>query len=67
MPELDIDASAPEVADLFNCNQARRAVERLDALRRDQDLVVQESLDRLVAVRARATDCAGGASRNCCR
>lgn len=54
MPELDIDASAREVADLFNCNQARRAVERLDALRRDQDLVVQESLDRLVAVRTRA-------------
>ena len=53
MPELDIDASAREVTDLLNRGQTRQAVERLDALRQDQDLVVQESLDRFVAVRAR--------------
>ena len=53
MPELDIDASAREVADLLNRGQTRQAVERLDALRQDQELVVQESLDRFVAVRAR--------------
>jgi len=52
MPELDIDASAREVANLLNRGQTRQAVERLDALRQDQDLVVQESLDRFVAVRA---------------
>lgn len=52
MPELDIDAAAREVADLLNGNQTRRAVERLDALRHNQELVVQESLDRFVAVRA---------------
>lgn len=53
MPELDIDASAREVADLLNQGQIRQAAERLETLRRDQALVVQESLDRLVAVRAR--------------
>lgn len=53
MPELDIDASAREVADLLNRGQTRQAVKRLDALRQGQDLVVQESLDRFVAVRAR--------------
>lgn len=34
MPELDIDASAREVADLLNRSQTHQAVERLDALRR---------------------------------
>lgn len=53
MPGLDIDASAREVANLLNRGQTRQAVERLDALRQDQELVVQESLDRFVAVRAR--------------
>lgn len=53
MPELDIDASAREVADLLNQGQIRQAAERLETLRQDQALVVQESLDRLVAVRAR--------------
>ena len=53
MPELDIDASAREVADLLNQGQVRQAAERLETLRQDQALVVQESLDRLVAVRAR--------------
>ena len=53
MPELDIDASAREVADLLNRSQTRQAVERLDALRQGQELVLQESLDRFVAARAR--------------
>ncbi|SDR23214.1 XVIPCD domain-containing protein [Pseudoxanthomonas sp. CF125] len=53
MPELDIDASAREVADLLNQGQIRQAAERLETLRQNQALVVQESLDRLVAVRAR--------------
>ena len=52
MPELDIDASAREVADLLNRSQTRQAVERLDALRQGQELVLQESLDRFVAARA---------------
>jgi len=53
MPELDIHASAREVADLLNCNRSAYALERLDALRQGQSQVVQEALDRLVAVEAR--------------
>lgn len=53
MPELDIHASAREVADLFNCNRTRQAVERLDTLREGQSLVVQEALDRFIAVDTR--------------
>ncbi|WP_082559564.1 MULTISPECIES: XVIPCD domain-containing protein [unclassified Lysobacter] len=52
MPELDINASADEVVALLNRGQNREAAARLDALRLDQDAVVQESLDRYVAVRA---------------
>ncbi|MEA9712069.1 XVIPCD domain-containing protein [Xanthomonas campestris] len=52
MPELDINASADEVARLFNQGQAREASMRLDALRQDQSLLVQEALDRSVASRA---------------
>lgn len=52
MPELDISASADEVVGLLNQNRARDAASRLDTLRQDQSLVVQESLDRLVATRA---------------
>ncbi|MEA9482747.1 hypothetical protein VC290_20935 [Xanthomonas campestris] len=52
MPELDINASADEVARLFNQGQAREAAMRLDALRQDQSLLVQEALDRSVASRA---------------
>ena len=53
MPELDIHASAREVADLLNCNRTAAAVDRLAALRQGQSLVVQEALDRYVAVEAR--------------
>ncbi len=53
MPELDIHASAREVVDLLECNQNRRAIDRLDALREGQPLVVQEALDRYIATRAR--------------
>ena len=53
MPELDIHASAREVADLLNCNRTADAVDRLAALRQGQSLVVQEALDRYVAVDAR--------------
>ena len=53
MPELDIHASAREVADLLNCNRTADAVERLDALRAGQSLAVREALDRYVAVEAK--------------
>ncbi|MEO6519578.1 MAG: XVIPCD domain-containing protein [Pseudoxanthomonas sp.] len=53
MPELDIHASAREVVDLLECNQNRRAIDRLDALREGQPLVVQEALDRYIATGAR--------------
>ncbi len=53
MPELDIHASAREVVDLLECNQNRRAIDRLDALREGQPLVVQEALDRYIATIAR--------------
>ena len=53
MPELDIHASAREVADLLNCNRTAAAVDLLDELRQGQSLVVQEALDRYVAVEAR--------------
>ena len=52
MPELDINASANEVVALLNQGQNREAAARLDALRQDQGVVVQEALDRYVAVRA---------------
>lgn len=52
MPELDLHASAREVADLLNCNRTADALERLDALRQNQSLVVREALDRLIAVEA---------------
>ncbi|WP_115004128.1 XVIPCD domain-containing protein [Xanthomonas campestris] len=52
MPELDINASADEVARLFNQGQTREASMRLDALRQDQSLLVKEALDRSVASRA---------------
>ncbi|WP_231118092.1 XVIPCD domain-containing protein [Lysobacter silvisoli] len=51
MPELDINASADEVVALLNRGQNREAAARLDALRQDQSVVVQEALDRYVAVR----------------
>ncbi len=53
MPELDIEASAREVAALLNPRQIRQASERLDALRDGQSLVVQEALDRMIATNAR--------------
>lgn len=52
MPELNIDTSANEVVALLNQGRAREAAAQLDALRRDQSPVVQEALDRYVAVRA---------------
>jgi hypothetical protein len=52
MSELDIDASANEVVTLLDRGQAREAASRLDALRRDQAPVVQEALDRTIAMRA---------------
>ncbi|KRD74796.1 XVIPCD domain-containing protein [Lysobacter sp. Root983] len=52
MPEFDINASAEQVAILFNQGRGVDAVARLDALRRDQPPVVQEALDRYVATRA---------------
>ncbi|SFK79364.1 XVIPCD domain-containing protein [Lysobacter sp. cf310] len=51
MPELDINASADEVVGMLNRGQNREAAARLDALRLNQDAVVQEALDRYVAVR----------------
>lgn len=54
MPELDISASANEVVTLLQQGQAREAATRLDVLRRDQSPVVQEALDRYIAVRAEA-------------
>ncbi|UHQ24616.1 hypothetical protein LVB77_07995 [Lysobacter sp. 5GHs7-4] len=55
MPEFDINASADQVAALFNQGRGNDAVARLNALRRDQPLVMQEALDRYVATRATAT------------
>jgi hypothetical protein len=54
MPELDISASAYEVVNLLQQGQAREAANRLDALRHDQPPVIQEALDRYIAVRAEA-------------
>ncbi|HAY42684.1 MAG TPA: hypothetical protein DCY59_03660 [Micrococcaceae bacterium] len=54
MPELDINASANEVVALLQQGQAREAAARLDTLRQEQSTVVQEALDRYVAVRADA-------------
>ncbi|NUO77085.1 MAG: hypothetical protein HOQ32_13835 [Lysobacter sp.] len=51
MPELDINASADEVVAMLNRGQNREAAARLDALRENQSVVVQEALDRYVAVR----------------
>ncbi|WJI17320.1 hypothetical protein MWN52_08815 [Pseudoxanthomonas winnipegensis] len=53
MPEMDISASADEVVALLQQGQARQAAARLTELRQDQATVVQESLDRYVAARAR--------------
>ncbi len=52
MPELDISASANEVVALLQQNQPLHAATRLDALRQNQSIAVQEALDRYVATRA---------------
>jgi hypothetical protein len=54
MPELDISASADEVVALLQQGQAPAAAARLDTLRQEQSTVVQEALDRYIAVRAEA-------------
>lgn len=67
MPELDINASADEVARLFNQGQSREAATRLDALRQGQSQLVQEALDRSVASRAaERIDCASAPRRAAC-
>jgi hypothetical protein len=52
MPELDINTSANEVVALLEQGHGRDAATRLETLRQNQAPVVQEALDRYVAVRA---------------
>ncbi|KRG42488.1 hypothetical protein ARC78_09030 [Stenotrophomonas pictorum JCM 9942] len=52
MPEFDITTSADEVVTLLQQGRARDAAAHLEALRQEQPPVIQEAMDRYVAVRA---------------